>query len=118
MEPTTDGEVVVFDFPAVIDLDGATLLGAERGHKLAYVGADGFTAELRDALLAAPRHRDTGALLGVGGTLALANVLLAGEDGQVSALTDAYIADGRRIDGLMKAIALSPGFRHVGGVTP
>jgi len=51
-------------------------------------------------------------------TYAVARPIADGEDGQVSALTVAFIADGRRIDGLMKAIALSPGFRHVGGVTP
>ena len=51
-------------------------------------------------------------------TYAVARPTTDGEDGQLSALTDAFITDGRRIDNLMKAIAMSPGFRHVGGVTP
>lgn len=74
-------DLVVFDFPAVIDLDGMILLASERGRKLTYAAGDGFTALLRDALLAGAVRFDaeTGVRLGVGGTLALANVVLAAD---------------------------------------
>lgn len=77
----TGGNLVVFDFPAVIDLDGMIVLSAERGHKLPYAAGDGFTAKLREALLAGAARTDpeTGAPQGVGGTLALANVVLAAD---------------------------------------
>ena len=39
-----------------------------------------------------------------------------GELAEVRALTEAFVADGHRVRGLLRAIALSPGFRRVGEV--
>lgn len=51
-------------------------------------------------------------------TYAVARPPAAGEDMQLQALTSAFIANGRRVKGLMKAIATSQGFRYVGDITP
>lgn len=71
-------DYVVLDFPACIDLGGLVPLAAEVGLRCTYEAADGFTASLREALLASAerRHPETGEPLCIG-TFALSNVLFS-----------------------------------------
>jgi len=72
------GDYVVLDFPARLDLADVVHLAADAGVKCEHTAADGFSATLRAALLAAAERRDpdTGGPQCIG-TFALSNVLFS-----------------------------------------
>ncbi len=71
-------------------------------------------AELAAAVAASPKL--TACFVKKMYTYAVARPTEPGEQGQLAALTDAFEADGRRVLGLMRAVAISEGFRRVGEV--
>jgi len=76
-----DGDYVVLDFPARLDLDALVVVAAEADWRVSFEAADGFSATIRDAMLLSGERHDEDGRPRCLGTLGLGNVLFGSDGG-------------------------------------
>ncbi|MFO0746539.1 MAG: helix-turn-helix domain-containing protein [Myxococcota bacterium] len=74
-----DGDYASFDFPARVDLDTLIECASKAGWRARFEAADGFTSEIRGALLASAERRDDAGRALCLGTFAPGNVAFAAD---------------------------------------